>query len=146
MASPNAQLQAARLAQLQRMLPADVETLFARMSAPQPLSALPYHFRRHREEFRTLGIRSEEDYAALFQGHIQRPDLLHFTLLRLRDRRRFWYRVAPDTGIVALYDERGRGYHSFFLPDDIVQFLESGLGWWVEVAHTANGWRVRPWQ
>ena len=112
-----------------------------RQSLPRP----DYHFRRHRREFDYLGIYSEPEYLALFERHIQRRDLLHLTHLRLRDGHRIWYRIAPDTGVVAQYDETAENYQSFYLPVDVDGFLEAGRGWWVEVQQTAAGWRITPW-
>ena len=65
-------LQRDRLAELESMAQRDFQWLFTEMAADQDLPVLESHFRRHRREFRELGVQRTEDYVGLFRAHIAR--------------------------------------------------------------------------
>jgi hypothetical protein len=136
------EVQSQRLAQLRAMSTDEREALFDAMAQKQDLPALSYHFRRHRGEF---GIVNTAAYHNAFKRHIGRLNLRRFIFLLVRDRSRNWILMDSESGDVALYNETDRAYRSFFRPRDLNRFLDSGLGWWVEVSAIDSGWKFERW-
>jgi hypothetical protein len=133
-----APLQAARLAQVTRMDPRDIDQLVQRIRRADSMPKLGYHATRHAED---VGAGSAQEYLEALRAHLARADLRVFTYLRTKDRTPIWELVAPDTGTTVMYHEERSSLWSFFRPVDVGARMANAETWWVEAIRTPTGWR-----
>ena len=132
--------QRVRLQQVRHMDTGALRLLLQEFRSVAALPALHYHFERHGE---LMGCTSPEEYLAAFLLHMRRPDLSYFTWLE--KERTMWYALSEETGCVLQYDESSRRVISFFGTSDILQFLQIGRGWRIEVAEFDQEVFIFPW-
>ena len=136
-----------RLAEVQAMTIEQWRALRQEMEQAQKLPKLNEHFRKHGEQFSSLGIAGPQEFEKLFLEHVRRSDLEAYTYVTTQkgQQYRYWVLAAIDNGVVALYNESKRRHWSFWRPNDFVGYLQGGRGWWLRVEESADKLRVHRW-
>ncbi len=107
-----------------------LSTIRSRMLPPR----VGAHWRKHRDGFAEIGVRTQIAYIEMVEAHKKRKDLRVFTYITTKPTQyRLWILVGVDNGIVAMYNESQGTSWSFFRQGDVLGYIEGGRRWWVEV-------------
>ena len=141
------ELQSIRLAEVRAMTVEEWQALRQEMAQAQKLPKLNEHFRKHGEQFSSLGVVNSEEFETLFLEHVRRSDLETYTYVTTQkgQQYRYWILVGMDNGVVAFYNQSKRRHWSFWRPNDLGGYLQGGRGWWLRVEESAGKVKVRRW-